>query len=878
METKVQDNKVGLKKIAVYLLIIIIITISTAVIFLKMYFTEERLQKLVVPQIEKTIGRKVNIKKIGLQLWPKLGVTIRNMKVANPQGFSKQYLAKFDSFTIAVELLPLLKKEVQIGEIKLVNPQFDLVKKKSGVSNYEFVTNDDKSTAKQKNNTKSNNSFFKLDLDNLKIENGIINYKDLTKDQNIKVSGINSDFRLMVQGAERKLQTAGKLKVENIEVKDEKIANLIDQNLSFSLEHQLDFNWQDRILTAEKFDVAVNNFNLQSDFTLKLLENGFDLQGLHGQIGDSKLDLNLLLQSNSKVYFSVVGDLILQELLDKLPIKSSYKLAGNLNTNLRGQLDIKKIEDNLDTLELLGTIKASDLAVSGDQFPVDLTKVAVQLNIDSEQINIKQLQASILDSDFLAQLKIKSWKDIVEALEDRNTKIPGKIKLDLKADQVNIEQWTKKLAEQEQNTSQEQSAKSDEQAVKKVEQTSNYLPQLNIETNLKVDSLVYQKHNYQNVEAKINTEKDSLKLEKLVLNQDKSNLLVSGIANNWPLVLKSLTGAANKNQGSIKLNLSSTHLDLNSMLPQSSNSEEGASQEKSSPNLAKLLPDLSISGAADIDKLRYQDFELSQIQTKFSSYNDLIKLLHLNLKAAQGEITGNGRLNLRTEEPTYNGDFKVSNLEVNRLLSTVTKFKDNLYGGLNLDLNFSGKGLELSQILNSLTIKGDLLVDNSKLTSKKIVSQINSNFNLLDKSELALGDLKGKINLTDGKLSLNKVKTVNEKHQIRFNGFSTLTGKLDYNIDYLLSPSQSDELDLKHKELLYAPNSEQVLLNLKLTGTTSDPKLKWDKSKLEEKIKEKAEEKAKEKLKEEKKKVKDKVEDELEKKKEELKDKFKSLF
>jgi AsmA protein len=104
---------------------------------LQIYFNSSRLKKLVVPKLEETIDYKISITDIDLQLWPQLGVVIEEMKVANPAGFSGSNLAELDSFTIAVELVPLLSKEIEVAEIKLSHPRINLVKKKTGRINYQ---------------------------------------------------------------------------------------------------------------------------------------------------------------------------------------------------------------------------------------------------------------------------------------------------------------------------------------------------------------------------------------------------------------------------------------------------------------------------------------------------------------------------------------------------------------------------------------------------------------------------------------------------------------------------------------------------------------------------------------------------------------------
>ncbi|MBM7556440.1 AsmA family protein [Halanaerobacter jeridensis] len=756
MEAKAKEQKINFKKIALYILIAIIIIITVAVFSLKIYFNSQRLQKLVLPRLEKTIGRDISIENINLKFWPQLGVSIAEMKVANPDGFSEEHLAQLDSFILSVELLPLLQKEVQIKEVTINNLELDLIKKKDGSTNYQLQSTKEQSNTdkeKDKPDTSNQPSNFILDLDDLTLKNGRVSYNDLSKKGNIKMNGINSNNKLNIVGKNKKITTEGKLEIEAIELPDKELLDLKQENLSLTVDHQLSFNGQENILTADKFDVVINEFDLDNKFKVKFSEKGFQFEELITKSGDSSLDIKVLTKSGSKLYFALHSTMNLTELWEEKPIESDYSVQGKLNSDLTGQFDIKQVPKNLSSLELLGKIKCADFSFAGESLSDKITDTRTEISVDSKKIKVNSLQTKFLDSNFSGSADIEAWRDFVEAIINEEQKIPGAINFALESDRINLNQWQKNFAAQ-------------------------------------------------------------------------------------------------------------------------STSEE----ENEQKNLAETTPDWPVRGKLKVGELKYQNIAVTDFETEIKSANDLIELLNLKFNLAGGEINGAGNLNLREDTPSYNGNLNISKMEVNQLLSTLTKFQDKLYGGINLDLDFSGTGLGVEDILNSLTMQGDVLLDNTKLSARKMIEQLNSYFQIIDKSELKLGKLKGRVKLDDGKLKVNKVKTVTNGDQITLDGYSTIDGKLNFKVDYLLSVERSKKMDLKHKELLYAPDTKRVQVALDLTGTTTKPKIKWDKSKLEQRIKEEAKEKVKEEAKEEKKKAEDKAKQKIEEKKEELKDKFKSLF
>ncbi|MGM0370073.1 MAG: AsmA family protein, partial [Bacillota bacterium] len=744
------NNRLEPKKIAIYALITIIMIITMTFIFLQIYFNSSRLKKLVVPKLEETIDYEISITDIDLQLWPQLGVVIEDMKVANPAGFSRGSLAELDSFTIAVELVPLLSKEIEVAEIKLSHPRFNLIKKKTGFSNYQNLLKELEGESRADNSSaQSANRGLELKLDDLQVEEGVLHYNNLREEENINLSGINGSTNLIITAKDKKIKTAGSLNISEINLAGQDLFDLAKDELEFSLVHDLEFDWQDNLLSAREFDVSINDFNLKSNFLLNSVEDGYNLSMFKGQVAKSKIDFNALLKSDSMFYFSLTSDLKLEQLVEQLPLKSDYNLAGNFSTDLRGQFDLEEIDTNFASLELLGTANFRDLEVASPKLPVDLKEGLAQINIAPKRIKVGQLQANILDSDWQGEVVIGPWKEMFESLVDREKKQTGEVKIDLTADQINLDQWRNKLV--------------------------------------------------------------------------------------------------------------------------SSNSTNN-SQEIGS--IRERISDLAINGRLQVEELNYGNLQMEQLNTKFKAADRVIELSNLGLKGAEGEVRGAAKLDLNESEAEYNGNLQIEGVEVNHLLTSVTKFKDNLYGTLELDFDFVATGEDIVTAVTSTTAEGNLAISNTKLSSEKILEQLTSQFSIWDQSELELGTVKGGIKLTDGKLFLNQLKSLADKSEIGITGYSNLAGDLNYKINYLLSPQRSKKLNLKHKELLYANNSQQVELNFDLVGTTTNPQLKLNKSKLEERLNQELENKKSK----EQKKAKEKAGEKVEEKKEELKEKVKSLF
>ncbi|PRX26964.1 uncharacterized protein involved in outer membrane biogenesis [Orenia metallireducens] len=375
-----------------------------------------------------------------------------------------------------------------------------------------------------------------------------------------------------------------------------------------------------------------------------------------------------------------------------------------------------------------------------------------------------------------------------------------------------------------------------------------------------------------------------LKLLDGRINLAESDLAAKVSVSDWRKLLSSLQH--NKSDGVIDIELDSKLLSLDELLSFLPTSKDSATKEEAEEKeLAELLPDFKVNSQVNIKELKYQKLKTENLILKAGLNNKVISIDNFETNIEDGGIKSNGKIDLARENPSYQGKLKVDNIEINRILSFFTDFDNKLYGKINLDSNLGGVGLELNKILESATLQGEALVAKGELKNFILIDKLNSWFSLFDDNKLDFKDLDGSINLKGGKLYLNGFKSKTEFGELEFAGYSTLKGDLNYKLTYLISEKKSQKLDLKEKELFYAPQSKRVQLDFKLKGSVTKPELSWDKSIVEERAKKKVEEKVDKKLEEgkgkveeEKEKAKDKIKEELEEKKDEIKNIFKGLF
>ena len=121
-------------------------------------------------------------------------VLASGVRITNP-GVSEDPIATFDELSVGVAIAPLFKKQVQVTDITLEKPVFDLRVNREGRGNWlssevEALLNKDGDAPAAAKNTSGQNITF----DQVHIEDGAFRYFDARSGKETQLSDINVDF------------------------------------------------------------------------------------------------------------------------------------------------------------------------------------------------------------------------------------------------------------------------------------------------------------------------------------------------------------------------------------------------------------------------------------------------------------------------------------------------------------------------------------------------------------------------------------------------------------------------------------------------------------------------------------------------------------
>lgn len=155
-------------------------------IFLNLYFTDERLRSIILPQVQEAAGSEVEIDAMSItffRTFPRFGLDMQGLRIPDPNG---EPVASFESILLSVELFPLLRDEVNISRLSLTKPEIIYTVYPDSTSNIDFLIEEDDSEPSSMN----------LNIPRIIISDGSFLYDDLATLTNVRMSGLDTELSL----------------------------------------------------------------------------------------------------------------------------------------------------------------------------------------------------------------------------------------------------------------------------------------------------------------------------------------------------------------------------------------------------------------------------------------------------------------------------------------------------------------------------------------------------------------------------------------------------------------------------------------------------------------------------------------------------------
>jgi uncharacterized protein involved in outer membrane biogenesis len=789
-------SKKGLKiLIGVVAGIIVLLILATLVV--KIIFTKEKLLSLLVPKVESALKRKVEIEDITVSIWGGLGVDVKGMKVLNPSGFVHEELFKFDRFSVRVKFFPLLRKRIEIKKLILNNPEINLEKNQGGTSNIEDLTK-----------SEGGKIIIPVAFDQLEIKNGTILYLDSKDQKRIVLHKFEESARLALDEKMENAKATGKITVDQIELSLPDYKGVLPP-LTFSLEHDINLN-----VPQDRLDILSSRIGIA--------KISMDVKGTVEKLSTVP-SLNLSIQSNEIPLADLFASLPKEESspLNRLTTSGTLKISSSFQGEIKGELPP----------HIQGKITFQNVKIDFVQIPRPFSMPYGEINFDNHSLNFFTSQAKLGEAPMELKLVVDNFTD-----PNVTSELRAKLNLAVLGEFVRMPEKTSLAGEADINVKAYGKIKKSTGEVGAERMNFSGQVQLrNVEASTPTLGVPVK-----NLNADISFIKGDVDISNLSMSLGKSSLNLQG----------KLYGAIpyyifkDQKKPLLNFSLNSPLMDLDEILP-ASQSQEGKS---TSTDTIIPLPDINATGQISIQKVIFRKIELTDLSAKLDVTNGVVRLDNIVTKVYSGSVGGKVTCDLNNiEHIPYNIDLTANQIEANDFLSRFTSFGNHLFGKMNMNANFSGKGNQLPDIQKSLTANGTVSFADGKLVNWELLDKVASFLKLDSFKEQQIKTLRNSFRIADSRVWFDDFFAITKDGDFKLIGSVGLDGSLDYKLNTVLSPELSTRFDALGDLSQYLKNEQgRVVLDIKITGPAKNPEFALDTSKPEEKFKQQMKEKAQE--------------------------------
>ena len=358
-----------MKKILKFLLFIglgVVALIVLILAYIALFVDPNDYKDDIAAQASQATGRDVTLGgDLSISLFPALGFKLGEVTIGNAPGFSGEF-AKVSNASVAVKLLPLLSKNLQVEKVILDGMQLNLAINANGGDNWSDIGADDGSVKE----TSSNESLgvASLSIAGIEISDTGMTLSNAQTGQDVLVSNVNLNVTEIALG--KPVNIKGGLRVmlpaEQVEYQ-------------VAVEGKLRYEPSNGLAELLAMEVAIVDQSAQPLPEMVLLANG-QLNIQSGELDLSSLELQA---DDLQLIGSITGNNVLVE------------------PNLSGQFELAPFNP-----KSVAKAFGSELPALTDATVLEDFHGQLNLTVTPQKITVSQLQASLDDSTLTGRLSM----------------------------------------------------------------------------------------------------------------------------------------------------------------------------------------------------------------------------------------------------------------------------------------------------------------------------------------------------------------------------------------------------------------------------------------------------------------------------------------
>lgn len=741
--------KKTLKIILIFLLVVFVLLLVTPMFFKK------PIKNFVNEQINKSVNAKVDfdISVSMLRSFPNLYIGLTDVKVIGTGDFEKDTLVAFKTFSVSLDLMSALHKNIQVKSVFLDSPHLTAHVLPNGKANWNIMK--DTTTSKAVDTTKSSPIDFKASLKKFEIVHAYITYKD----DNAKMSAAIKDLYFFLSGdfSAKQSDLTIKTTIESLDFIMGGMRYLKQAKIGFAA--TVGANLEKAVYTIKDNVFSLNDISLSVNGSIAMLGK------------DIKMDLTY---KTNKADFKTILSLVPAIYLKDFP---GVKATGNivLNGYAKGIYNDKRMPDVGATLKIQnGMFKYPGLPKDVHNINMDMKMFYDGAKMDNTTVDVNTFHVELAGNPIDMSLHIKTPISDMDIKGNLKGKIDfGSIRDVIPMDSMSIKGLLTCNVDMAGKMSSIQKSKYEDFKADGTMELSNFeFISKDFPQGVKI------------VKTLLTFSPKYVDLTSFDCRIGKSDIQLSGKLEKfipYYFIKDTLKG---------NLIFSSTLLDINELMGPPAKTVKPEVKDTTPLNLAIVPGNINFVLSTKIAKINYDKLVISAVSGEIAVRNSKANLKNLTMNMLQGNVVMNGEYNTKDiKKPFFDFKFNMKDIDIP---STYTAFNtvkklapiaENCKGKISADLAIKS---DIDQHMMPLypTMNG-----NGRLQSKDIELSNNKAFDKIaevlknDKfKKFSLSNVDLKFEIKNGRIFVTPFDTKMGNAKLNIGGDQGLDQTLNYLI------------------------------------------------------------------------------------------------
>lgn len=375
--------------------LIVVVLVSIILVYFLLTFDSNYYKNDIARLVSEQTGRELTIEgDLSLKVFPDISINMGKATLQNAEGYSPEHIAKIDAADIAVELFPMLEKQLKVREVTLDGLVLSLHKQADGSSNWDTFLSESKQqeSGKTEQDINLQNLIAGFSVAGISLNNANISWQDDTSGQYITLSPLNLQTGTLKPGQPLPIQLQTLYKQHNmsadlkanttVTLNDDKSVKLDNLKLNSLIKGEAVQNGQVQIdlqgnVSGNQQALSIPDLNLKTKITGGLVPAGALQANL---TGNTRIDLDAqkVNVQNMHLQTDISGDMVQNGQL-------KADLKGNADFNLLTQL-LEIANTQLDSNYQGGALKSGSLKSN--------ITAKTRLNLNSADLYLENLQVN----------------------------------------------------------------------------------------------------------------------------------------------------------------------------------------------------------------------------------------------------------------------------------------------------------------------------------------------------------------------------------------------------------------------------------------------------------------------------------------------------